>query len=396
MAEVKLKHNIDVKRRTCYRAKVAAIKLLRGSLKDEYKKVRSYLGELKKRDRDGRFVLEVEPHPTQEKVFFQRMFIGTIVKFRGMRIRKRVEKEKEWSRLCIARQTLDSKCEVKMGDSGYIVDLNDKSCTCGYWKLSGVPCCHAVSAISHLRKEVDDYVHPCYHTHHVSEGYKVGIPCLDGRQAWREGMGLPVHPPKQRAMPGRPKKNRRKAAHELETRPQRNGVGEEVTRRGSVIHCSKCGGEGHNARGCKASTADCQAYTRARNTTPAATGRPTAIAGDGINIAAPTADGGNHNTDPTTRKKRVAHCSKCGSVTHNARTCPLNQGAGVQDIRLNVGDRRTIEREMRIATSGVGVYVNEATGNTYVRLAGARGRPVGGSQPTEVDMQGSQPPTMQP
>ncbi|CAL1408212.1 unnamed protein product [Linum trigynum] len=65
-------------------------------------------------------------------------------------------------------------------------------------------------------------------------------------------------------------------------------------------------------------------------------------------------------------------------------------------VRLNVGDRRTIAREMRVATAGIGVYVNETTGNTYVRLNGANGRPVGGSQPTVVDVQGSQPPVTQP
>ncbi|CAL1412161.1 unnamed protein product [Linum trigynum] len=115
------------------------------------------------------------------------------------RIRKSVEKVKEFARLCIARQTLAEKCKVKMGENGYIVDLNDMSCTCGYWQLSGLPCCHAVSAISHMRKEVDDYVHPCYKAHHVEGGYRVGIPCLDGRQAWPDVIGLPVHP-------GRPKK----------------------------------------------------------------------------------------------------------------------------------------------------------------------------------------------
>ncbi|CAL1380860.1 unnamed protein product [Linum trigynum] len=98
------------------------------------------------------------------------------------RIRKRVEKEKEFSRLCIARKTLADKCEVKMGENGYIVDLTDKSCTCGYWQLSGLPCCHAISAISHMRKEVDDYVHPCYKAHHVEGGYRAGMHCLDGRR----------------------------------------------------------------------------------------------------------------------------------------------------------------------------------------------------------------------
>ncbi|CAL1379636.1 unnamed protein product [Linum trigynum] len=235
------------------------------------------------------------------------------------RIRKRVEKVKELARLCIARQTLADKCEVKMG-------------------------------------------------------YKIGIPCLDGRQAWPDAIGLPVHPPKQRPMPGRPKKKRRRAAHELETRPQRNGVGEEVTRRGSIIHCKKCGAEGHNSRGCKATAAEIQANTR--NEARSARTAPRRATRGGNNTAGPTVPAGN--------------------TTHNARTCPLNRGNGIQDVVLNVGDRRTIEREMRIATRGIGVYVSEATGNQYVRLNGSRGRPAGGTQPTEMDAQGSQPPPTQP
>ncbi|CAL1411536.1 unnamed protein product [Linum trigynum] len=71
-------------------------------------------------------------------------------------------------------------------------------------------------------------------------------------------------------------------------------------------------------------------------------------------------------------------------------------GCIMYHVRLNVGDRRTIAREMRVATTGVGVYVNETTGNTYVRLNGAHGRLVGGNQPTVVDVQGSHPPVTQP
>ncbi|CAL1386112.1 unnamed protein product [Linum trigynum] len=101
------------------------------------------------------------------------------------------------------------------------------------------------------------------------------------------------------------------------------------------------------------------------------------------------------NTTPATRRTRVGHCSKCGSVDHNVRTCPMNRGVGIQDVRLNVSDRRTIERELRIATTGIGVHVNETTGNQYVGLNGAQGRPVRGSQPTEIDMHGSHPPNTQ-
>ncbi|CAL1393142.1 unnamed protein product [Linum trigynum] len=285
------------------------------------------------------------------------------------RIRKRVEREKEEARLCVAKQTLNARCEVKKGGEGFIVDVTECTCSCGYWQLSGIPCCHAVSAISHLRREVDDYVNSYYHVYMASFAYNYGIPCLDGRQAWPASEGIPVHPPKTRSMPGRPKKKRRRSANEVEeTRAQRNGVGEEVTRRGNLIHCSKCGGEGHNARSCKAPpVAEVVVERREQGN---------------IQSGPPAAQESGQNT----RRKRAIHCSKCQSSTHNARTCPLNRGNGVQDVILNVADRRTIERELRIATSGVGVYVNERTGN----------QPVRGPQPTVVDLHGSQPPPSQP
>ncbi|CAL1400583.1 unnamed protein product [Linum trigynum] len=128
------------------------------------------------------------------------------------RIRKRIEKEKEVARLCTARQTLHDKCEVKIGVAGYIVDLTTRSCTCGYWSLSGIPCCHAVSAISHLRKDLDSYVHSNYYVHNAEHAYKNGLPCLEGRQAWPAAEGIPVFPPKQRSMPGRPKKKQKKGS----------------------------------------------------------------------------------------------------------------------------------------------------------------------------------------
>ncbi|CAI0425224.1 unnamed protein product [Linum tenue] len=300
-----------------------------------------------------------------DRVLIKYRMLGEYADVLCPRIRKRVEKEKEFARLCVARQTMFAKCEVKMGADGYIVDLLGCTCTCGYWALSGLPCCHAVSAITHCRLEVEDYVHPFYHKSTVTRAYKHGIPCLDGRQAWPEASGYPVHPPKSRSMPGRPKKNRRKAAIEFETRV--TGNGQELTKKGTIIHCGKCGGEGHNARSCKEPVAARQVAREpvaARQVArePAAA-QPMVNTRSRVKRTAPQAAGN------TQGQKRGSHCSKCGSPTHNARTCPLNRANGIQDVRLNVADRRTIERELRVATTGVGVYVDERTGNQYVRVS---------------------------
>ncbi|CAI0553670.1 unnamed protein product [Linum tenue] len=105
--------------------------------------------------------------------------------------------------------------------------------------------------------------------------------------------------------------------------------------------------------------------------------------------------------NPETKLDPIAvigkHCSSKGEES----CCPGN-GCGCQAVRLNVGDRATIDREIRRAAAGVGVYVDEHTGNQYVRMNGDRGRPHG-DQPTVplaqasvVDLHGSQPPPTQP
>ncbi|CAL1380769.1 unnamed protein product [Linum trigynum] len=76
MAEVKLKHNMEVKMRTCYKAKLEANKILSGFLSDEYNVIMRYVAELKKRDREGRFQLEVDPHPDEDNCLFKRLYVG--------------------------------------------------------------------------------------------------------------------------------------------------------------------------------------------------------------------------------------------------------------------------------------------------------------------------------
>ncbi|CAN1230126.1 hypothetical protein LINPERPRIM_LOCUS3236 [Linum perenne] len=74
--EVRLRYGIEVSTRHCYRAKKKAEDMLNGSLKDEYRKLRSYVLELKRADPTGLFQLEVEPHPCGTAVYFKRFYVG--------------------------------------------------------------------------------------------------------------------------------------------------------------------------------------------------------------------------------------------------------------------------------------------------------------------------------
>ncbi|XP_051191015.2 uncharacterized protein [Lolium perenne] len=53
--------------------------------------------------------------------------------------------------------------EVQEGEHRrFTVNLENLTCSCRYWELSGLPCCHAITAIYRVHKELDDFIAPCY------------------------------------------------------------------------------------------------------------------------------------------------------------------------------------------------------------------------------------------
>ncbi|KAL4342055.1 hypothetical protein GQ457_08G017750 [Hibiscus cannabinus] len=53
-------------------------------------------------------------------------------------------------------------CEVKKGRKYYLVNLNEKTCSCRRWQLCGIPCQHACCAIWYTGGDPYDYLHSCY------------------------------------------------------------------------------------------------------------------------------------------------------------------------------------------------------------------------------------------
>ncbi|CAN0906221.1 hypothetical protein LINGRAHAP2_LOCUS24124 [Linum grandiflorum] len=153
---------------------------------------------------------------------------------------------------CNERDFLEhyKELEVKEFDKGFVVHLMDRTCTCGYYTLFGIPCTHAVAAIAYMRLNVDEFVHKLYHTEKVAAIYRYGLPALVGRQHWPYTYGLIVLPPPGKRMPGRPKVARRKELAELKGQPRRQGPGTCLGRQGNLIVCRRCKQPGHNARSC--------------------------------------------------------------------------------------------------------------------------------------------------
>jgi hypothetical protein len=68
------------------------------------------------------------------------------------KIRKKVFKLKQGSNKWEVAWAGELLFEVKDFFESFIVDLNEKSCTCQRWKLTGIPCSHAITCI-HYNKE---------------------------------------------------------------------------------------------------------------------------------------------------------------------------------------------------------------------------------------------------
>ncbi|CAN1239627.1 hypothetical protein LINGRAPRIM_LOCUS2429 [Linum grandiflorum] len=134
-----------------------------------------------------------------------------------------------------------------------MVDLDKYTCTCSYWKLSGIPCVHEISVASYLRKDIYYWVHEYFTLNYAQKAYigHGGISTLPGQQAWAPAEGLVIRPPLGRVMPGRPKKSRRKEAQELEVRPGKRR-GSVMGKKGLIMHCTKCNLPGHNVKNCAA------------------------------------------------------------------------------------------------------------------------------------------------
>ncbi|CAN1299622.1 hypothetical protein LINPERPRIM_LOCUS24272 [Linum perenne] len=166
------------------------------------------------------------------------------------RIRQIIEVGKIRARNCITRATLDRVCEVKEYGSRFVVDLNNRTCTCGYYTLSGIPCLHCIAAVAFLRLDLEEFVHDLYKCSRVAKAYSYGVPALVGRQGWPHATGYTILPPPGRRLPGRPKKARRKELAELKGQQRKNGVGTQLRRTGMIMHCRSCTKPGHNARKC--------------------------------------------------------------------------------------------------------------------------------------------------
>ncbi|KAH7840675.1 hypothetical protein Vadar_020101 [Vaccinium darrowii] len=99
------------------------------------------------------------------------------------------------ARDCFAHFAGEFKFEVDCHDQTYMVDLKAMTCGCRMWDLIGIPCMHAVSAITLNKQKPDEYIHPCYTRDTYLNVYKYMINPIPGKHDWVETSTDPIQPP---------------------------------------------------------------------------------------------------------------------------------------------------------------------------------------------------------
>ncbi|KAK4840231.1 hypothetical protein QYF36_003164 [Acer negundo] len=130
-------------------------------------------------------------------------------------------------------ETMDSR------NKPWLVNIGEKTCDCGEWKISGCPCKHALAVLTYNRQHTHDFVHWYYSKEAFQAAYSGVINPIPDASRWPTVDNVPLDPPLRRTLVGRPKKNRRREP-------------DEGPAAGRIFSnkCKKCGTIGHNKRAC--------------------------------------------------------------------------------------------------------------------------------------------------
>lgn len=102
------------------------------------------------------------------------------------------------------------------GEWSFSVDLEERTCSCGQWDVSGKPCTHAISFIGSIRQcHVESFVHDYYSIESFKAMYDFTVNPLDDKSQWpMVDPGFDMRPPKLETSAGRPRKRRIKSSGE--------------------------------------------------------------------------------------------------------------------------------------------------------------------------------------
>jgi len=137
-----------------------------------------------------------------------------------------------------------AKVSVK-GGSGFkcVVNLDERTCHCRKWQVSGIPCKHAIAFITSLREPLEKHVDMYYSVQKFRAAYEILIPAMPDKSQWPQSdHGYFMHPPLIKSTSGRRQNKRAKGCTEA------NG---STTKKKGSHQCPICKDYGHRWYNCK-------------------------------------------------------------------------------------------------------------------------------------------------
>ena len=146
----------------------------------------------------------------------------------------------------------------QIGDK-FVVNIDEASCTCRKWSISGIPCCHSLSAMKFLGINGEEFISTWFRKSTYEETYSSIIFPINGQNLWDITPYPDLLPPEKRIMPGRPKKKRRLQDWELRKDET------QMTNARLRKRCGFCRQLGHNKSKCSQYKAHLKTISEASN-----------------------------------------------------------------------------------------------------------------------------------
>ena len=106
-----------------------------------------------------------------------------------------VNNNKFQSRTCTPKHAGEYKFEVTQFENRFVVDLQNRDCSCRYWNITSIPCAHAIACIHWTKHDPVTFVTDWLKKDAYQLAYSHGIPPMNGKNFWNEVTGSYVFPP---------------------------------------------------------------------------------------------------------------------------------------------------------------------------------------------------------
>jgi hypothetical protein len=130
--------------------------------------------------------------------------------------------------------------EVTVNRFRHAVNLEQKTCSCRAWQVTGQPCSHALAFIAKLSRHVqmDVFVHEYFSVERFKKAYAGKFSPMTSKDSWPcVDLGYKIKKPKLRRKTGRPRKSRIKAYDEGGTSKKQRPCSESHELGHTAKHC---------------------------------------------------------------------------------------------------------------------------------------------------------------